>query len=281
MTATGSVYKLRDIYNTNFFYISFKKDLRYLISGIKASREGKRDTVNNASELLTQLYDDAAAGKEITIDLARNKFTPDLHGVLNEMREAGIHLIDSEDKVRECILRQNDERMENRKIPTVEIPEYNPDIRMTDYIRNLDPNVVYHFGIWQNRDIQVCMSILITLSRPAIQMNFGSMLDTILNEVGEKFTMEELEEYHEFYHVTDFGVIVVKRNGDAVYTQQEGEVSISEALKYGVLVPTVFGRKKLTHKSPWEHILGRCVDIVNEYKYQRKTTLKELFGGAQ
>ena len=268
-------FKLVDLYNTKYFYVTYRADLVYLFNTCIELRKDRNFNYNIGNEKLGQVYDAVKSGAPVQFDLAGAKITSDVLPKIREYSERGIEFIDTKDSWRNNILKINRERMAIDTSGFVELPKYDPKTNVKDYIVNLSKDTTYKLPLGDS-DIYVPLTIMILMVRPAIKINLNAYGYDLFNYVGSKLTLEDLRKYKEFYLTTSEGIQVVDFSTGKIPVQKVGECSIEEALTFGTLVPTVFGKERLVEDKDWEFIFKDCLNMLNRYRTTRKQTIAEI-----
>lgn len=268
-------FKLTELYNTRYFYITYKKDLVYLFNTIITLRVNRNHPYNIGNAMLGQVYEAAKSGAHIQVDLAGSKLTPDTVTTIQEYSAKGIEFIDTKDAGRNQILAVNRERLKFNKKDFVELPEYNPSDSVVDYLQTLNQSTIY---MLPNHDqtVFIPLTYMILVVRPTIQIALVNYCSDFFNFVGNRLTLNDLLPYNEFYLTTPDGTTVVDFSKGPVYTQRIGAVDMEEALTLGTLVPTVLGKERLHKQAPWNSIFKYCLNSLNGYRATRKQALDEV-----
>ena len=268
-------FKLVDLYNTKYFYTTFRLDLVYLFNTCLELRKNVNYAYNVGNDKLGKVYEAVKSGTPVQFDLAGAKLTSDIVPKIREYSERGIEFIDTKDKWRDVILRTNRERLSIDTSDYIDLPPYNPSTSVKDYIVSLDKNVTYKLPLNDN-DVYIPLVVMILMSRPSIKINLNVHVKDLFNYVGSRLTLADLNKYHEFYLTTPEGTQVVDFSYGKTYVQRLGLCDKEQALTVGTLVPTDFGKKKLVQDEDWKHIFRDCLNIMNRYKSSRKKTIEEV-----
>lgn len=268
-------FKLTELYNTRYFYITYRTDLNYLFETCLSLKENRDFQYNVGNESLGKVYDCVKSGAPVQFDLAGAKITSDITAVLRAYAERGIVFIDTTAPWRDNILRTNRERSAIDTSNVVPLPEYNPAEMIRDYINSLDKEKVYTLPI-NNAQVYVPLAVMILISRPSVKICLQAHCKDLFNFVGSKLTIEDLNRYNEFYLTTPEGTQIVSFESGRVYVQRVGMADRVKALTVGSLVPTCFGRDKLIKDETWRSIFQECLNTMNRYRYTRKKTLMEI-----
>lgn len=274
------VVKLKELYNTKYFYITLGKDLTYLFSTCSQLRRDPSQEVNAGNDQIKQVYDCFRASAPVSFDLADCKFTSDVTRILmTAQRDYQLDFIDTKDTWRNDIFKENKNRFltrESLQSTTVELPELRQDEKALDFIRSLSKDVTYSVPVTYVSDIWVQLCTLISIFRPSIKLYLNDREAILLNFVAARLTLNDLEPYHEFYMVTEQGVQIVDTN-NPLYVQGIGECDLSEAMAVANFVPTDFGRVVLKDVLVFRTIANECINTLNHYKNTRPVFLSELF----
>lgn len=268
-------FKIVDLYNTKYFYTTYKVDLVYLFNTCLRLKNDVNYKYNVGNEKLGEVYDAVKSGAVVQFDLAGAKLTSDIVPKIREYSELGIEFVDTKDKWRDVILRTNRERLSIDTSEYIELPEYNPNTSVKDYIVSLDKNVTYKLPLNDN-SVYIPLVVMILMSRPSIKINLNAHGKELFNYVGSRLTLADINKYTEFYLTTPEGIQVVDFSYGDTYVQRLGLCSREKALTVGSLVPTVFGKEQLVKNEDWRHIFRDCLNIMNRYKSTRKKTIEEV-----
>lgn len=270
-------FKLRDIYDTRYFYKTFCVDLTYMFDNILALRKDSSLTPHAVNAQQQKVFDAAKAGTFIEFDLADCKITPDcvnniMYGIAN-----GIDFCDSQDLVRDSILQENKRRIQSRPV-AIDLPEFTVGSSVKAYIKELDSSLVYRIPVTGDPKLWYPLVYIIQVCRPSIRIMCGNHEHDFMLFVGRHLTVSDLNAYSEFYYVTNEGVYLVAATPDRkVNTQKLGLVSIQESLTVGALVPSVFGKEKLLHTQGFDLLFDQCLRSMQSIGTGKKVTLRELF----
>lgn len=274
------MYKIVDLYNTRYFYVTYNVDLIYLFDTIIKLRNDPTASYHAGSKLHEELFKDVIAGKEVVIDLAGAKFTSDTTTTLTRYMREGIKFADTEDTVRNEILEEDVRRMAIDKTDYVLLPRFTNRTNIQEYLSSLKRDVVYTLPE-MHEDLYIPLTILIILLRPTITIDMGHKDRTILSKVANHFTAYELKQYAEFYFISDEGVVELRPDISGKYSvQQASNLSIDDVLSYGNLVPLIFGKKRLVEEDPWYSLSEECLRIVDGYKLTYQPTIEEVVTNA-
>lgn len=268
-------YKLQELYNTRYFYLTMDKDVKYLCNTILALYKDKNYPYNVGNELLGNLYESVKAKAFVEIDLANCVITPDVNTTILHYLKLGVNFIDTKDKWRDDLLKLNKKRFETVTTDAVVLPQYDAATSIIDYIKGLDKNVTYQVPD-NDEGIYLQITFLIAATRPSIKIYLGNKVVKFFNYIGEQLTAKDLKAFDEFYLTTPEGVQVVNFSNGPVYVQRVGYTDMIGALTVGTLVPTVVGTKQLKDYECFRHIITDSVNVVNNYCNSRKLTLSEI-----
>ena len=260
-------YKLVNIYGTQYFYLTYVKDLQYLFSSVISIRKGTKTNPHAGSELMEQVFTDVRNGVDITFDLADARITPDTSAVILHFMQEGLSFIDSKDKGRMDILVNNYAAMENIKRETTPMPVYDGSISTPNYIKSLRTDVVYKIPDEHLKDKVLYNSLIYmsTVLQPKFQFVLTSSYD-LFSMIYDYFILEDLLKYDEFYFTIGTISRVLKFEGGLATLENNRKVDIEQALSYGSLVPTAFGKERLYGKDPWMTIFDSCNQTVSRWR---------------
>lgn len=268
-------FKITELYNTKYLYRTMNVDLNYLFTTIKALQADNKYAYNVGNTQLGKVYDAAKAGAPIEFDLAETKITPDVVTTLMHYSSQGIVFVDSKDKWRDDIFRTNRERAAIDKSGAVNLPEYDPEMTVKEYIKSLDKNTIYQIPLTQN-DVYIPLTIMILLSRPSVNILIDNKAKDLFTYVGSRLTVQDLLQYKKFYFTSPEGTQVLDFTSGKAHVQRLGEVDIITAGTVGTLVPIEFGSTKLLGKQCWDNLLKSCLNILNGYRSSQKVKLGDL-----
>lgn len=266
---------MTELYNTKYFYLTLRSDLDYLFTTVKGLQADENYQHNVGNEMLGRVYQAAKSGAPIEFDFAGAKITPDVVTSLMFYSNQGIVFVDSKDAWRDNIFKLNRERAKIDRSEFVELPKYELDILVKDYIQSLDKSVKYKVPLNES-DIYLPLTVMILLARPSIQLCIDSFAKDLFTFVGEHLTVGDLCEYDKFYFTSPEGTQIMDFSSGKAYVQRLGEVDLITASTAGILVPEVFGRAKLLGTTCWDNLFKDCLRIVNRYRSTRKMTIAEL-----
>lgn len=269
-------FKLKDLYNTKYFYVSYCKDINYLCLNILELQKNNNHQCNIGNDEIAKVYNAAKNAAEIELDLAGCQFTPDVYNVVLNYIQKGLRFIDTELEWRNEILQLNWNRF-RMSVNSIPLPKYSTDMSVPDYIRSLEKDVVYKVPD-NDEGIYIHITFLITYTRPSIQLYLGNKVKAFMEYVGSKLILSDLLQFHEFYLTTPEGTRIVDFSKGDVYVQHVGYTDIEGALTSGVLVPTVVGKEKLNKYPCFRRILKDSNDRMNNYIGGRKRKLNEVLG---
>lgn len=277
--------KLRDIYNTKYFYISYKKDLVRLFSQFAELQKNPTLHPFAGSAEMEKVFDAARAHAELQLDIADCRFTSDTTPLLlAAQRDYGIVLVDSADKQRDKILKENVERLNKYgandsviREQLTELPKLTKTTDPIEWLKSLQKGVLYGVPAGLNDEIWIQLIVLTNIYRPSIQLYLYNRESQVLRWVANHLTPADLEQYDDFYMVTKQGVTEVNRRQD-IYVQELGSVSFDEALTVASFVPKVFGTEVTKNVAAFQMIARTCIRDINKYINSKKVTIEELFG---
>lgn len=268
-------YKMTDLYNTRFFYITLRTDLNYLFTTVKCLQADQNYPHNVGNELIGKVYEAAKCGAPIEFDFAGAKITPDIVTLLMHYAAEGFVFVDSKDYWRNEIFKVNRERAAVDTSVFVDLPKYDTNMLVKDYIQSLDKNVKYRIPV-VDADIYLPLSVMIMLARPSITLLVNNKALDLFTFVGERLTVSDLFDYKTFYFTSPEGTQVLDFSSGKAYVQRLGEVDLITASTAGVLVPEDFGKVKLLGKPCWDNLFKECLRIITRYRSTRKVTIAEL-----
>lgn len=268
-------FKLTELYNTRYFYVTYCTDLTYLFSTFLKLQKDKTAPYNIGNELLGQVYDAAKSGAPVQFDLANCKLTPDVIPIIRRYAAEGLEFIDTKDSWRNEILATNRQRRSIDVAQFPDLPKYDPSMKVLDYIEALDKNITYRTPT-NDANIFIPLLYMILVARPSIKVNIGAHCNDFFTFVGSRLSFSDIEHYDEFYLTTPEGTSIVNFSNGSIYVQNIGLADKEKALTVGTLVPTVFGKEKLLQVDCWRSIFKDCLNQLNGYRATRKQTLEEI-----
>lgn len=303
--AERKAYKLLDIYNTKFFYLSYKKDLQYLCSTILNLEKGQVDDPHAGCDLMKNLFDDVKAGRAVSIDCADIVFSADLSSLISYFEGEGIYFIDSADEWRNKLFENNRSNLKYRGYKTMVLPMPDKDQPLTEYLKYLGSDIPYELPI-NPSDILWPLIYVISARRPSVKIMMGRFAAEFFEYVSRAFTIKNLEFYsnyeysrknkrtgivvtkkfNEFYFSTKEGIEVINFNDayitnsmgmveGAAYIQQLGQNgTITDAVSVGRLVPTILGKVPVYDLPIFDKLFTRSVKYIqNSLSDEIKPTL--------
>lgn len=268
-------FKIKELYNTKYLYITLNADLVYLFSTCEQLQKDKSYVYNVGNELLGKVYDAVKSGTTVEFDFAGTKISPDVVNTLNLYASKGFVFVDSKDSWRDEIFKTNRERLAIDTSGFIDLPKYDSSMMIKEYIESLDKTVSYKVPM-VDADIYIPLTVLIMLTRPSIKILLDSKAKDLFTFVGERLTVSDLMQYKQFYFTTPEGTQVLDFSSGKAYVQRLGYSDIVTACTIGTLVPIEFGSIKLLSIDCWDNLMKECLGIINRYRGTRKVTLEEL-----
>lgn len=269
-------FKLKDIYKTRYFYVSYRNDLVYLFNTYLDLLTNKTRQYNVGNDMLGQIYEAAKCNAPVQFDLADCKFTPDVTKVLSSYAEKGIEFIDTENMWRNNILKTNRERRQIDVTQFTVLPEYDITTPLPEYIKALSSDIVYTVPV-NLSEVYIPILFMIMATKPSVKLCLNNHCNSFFDFVGSQLTLSDLYQYTEFYFTTPEGVEIVDFSSGKIYIQRLCALgTMEEALAVGTLVPTVLGKERLIKDPVFRDIFKKCVRIVENYRKTRKPTLLEF-----
>ena len=270
--------KLRELYNTKYFYKTFVIDLDYLFDNIALLRTTPSLDVHPVNDEMKKIFDAARIGTELVFDLAECRITPDCVRCIMSGMSKGIKFCDTSNPSRDAILFEDANRIAIRKDEFVNLPEFKLGSSVKEYIASLSKDVTYKIPL-VDKNIYLPLAYMAQCCRPTINIAPCSLELEYMRFIGSNLTINDLEPFDEFYYATKEGVRVAKVNKERqLYDQTLGLVGITEALSVGVLVPTVFGNINTLHTRGFDLLFDRCLKSVQAQSVTQKFTLEQFFG---
>ena len=267
--------KLKDLYKTKYFYVTFAIDLKYLFNSIVGIQNKTNLHPHAGSELMEQVFEEVRNGRTVVFDLADAKFTPDTVGIITAFQRQGIKFTDSVDIGRTRVIQYNETAIYNSTLESVQLPDYDGNMRISEYIQNLSKGTLYHLPP-VDKDMYLRMVYMILVLRPSIGIKLEADSKEFFNFIANYFTVEDLRNYDKFYFVSDNGVIIIEFKNGITTLQGNKIVTIEEALEYGSLVPAVLGRERLYKQEPWTMIFNQCNRMISEWRNNQSHSVSEF-----
>ena len=264
-------FKLRELLNTKYLYITFSVDLNYILNTYLELKRNPEYPYNSGSAKLDEFYEVCKSGEEIEIDLAEIRITSDVTPSINRYASLGVRFIDTENPGRNSILEENRKRLDT-VVETVPLPKYDGTISAKSWVAELKEDVVYKVPPILSTGCMMQLIILTQIARPSIQFEMNDCIYDVMRKVASYFTTSDYSRYNKFYIVTPEGIFVWERGTD-LYIQRRGFCDLEEAANHANIIPYVFG----TEKTLKDEILGAlfkdCLMEVNEYRTSLPTPL--------
>lgn len=268
--------KLTDLYDTKYFYVSFKNDLTYLFDNVLKLSRGENINPNVGNDKIGEVYNCARVGTPLEFDIADAHFTSDCTSYLVTYAKKGIVFVDSSNYWRNKILETNRERVAEavQYADEIPLPAFKVDDSAPDYIQALSKDVVYRISP-NNQDVVLPLTTLIIIYRPSIKLHIDDVAIPLFRYVARFITPAEAKRFGEYYMVTAEGISVVEK-ADKIYVQQLGTVDFETASTVADFVPTDFGKVRLTNDPLFRVIAQQCLNVLNEYKSRKPLRLQDV-----
>lgn len=271
-------FKLVDIFNTKYFYVTTGKDLHYMLSTCVALRSDANHVHNVGNEALGRVYNAFKSGAPVEFDLAEARLTSDVTTMINMFARQGIVFVDTNAPWRNNILTENRKRLELEFSykDAVQLPAFDSRLSAVDYIQSLSKDIVYRVPP-NNLQVTIPLVTMIIIYRPSIQLIINDVASSLFKYVGDFFTEATLEEYNEFYISEPEGVSIWSK-GTPLYIQRirKKECTFSEALTVADIVPTVFGKERLNKDKTFRAIASDCNTRLNYIRSQQPVKLSDV-----
>ena len=267
------VFRVKELFNTRFIYITFCKDFTYMLENCIRLKDDKTWQYNAGNEVQEELYAAVLNGDTPVFDLKDCVLTTDASLLIFKYQDKGFIFIDTQDAARHRILEENTRRI--AELPeTVVLPKFDMRKSIVDYINSLDSSLVYEYP--ENSELYRSLIILIAMTRPKVKIVMDNVMAEVLTTVSSLLTLEVLRKYDEFYYYTQEGVEILKLDNGILHTQRLGDVPLEVASHGGYLVPTVFGNQRLMNSEDWEPVFNKALKSVNNLIKLRPRTLREI-----
>ncbi len=267
--------KLKDLYKTKYFYVTFAIDLNYLFNSIIGIQNKTNLNPHAGSELMEQIFEEVRNGRTVVFDLANAKFTPDTVGIITAFQRQGIKFTDSADIGRTRIIQYNETAIYNSALESVQLPDYDGNMRISEYIQSLNKGMLYHLPP-VNKDMYLHMVYMILVLRPSIGIKLESDSEKFFSFIANYFTVDDLRNYDKFYFTSDNGVTLIEFRNGTTTLQGNKVVSIEGALEHGSLVPAVLGKERLYKQEPWTMIFNQCNRMISEWRNNQSHSVSEF-----
>lgn len=269
-------FKLTELFNTKYFYVTTGRDLTYMLNTCLALRANSNLVYNVGSDALKQVYECFKSGAPVEFDLAEARITSDVCISLNEYAKQGIKFVDTASEWRDKLLRDNESRIAVDLSKAVPLPTYTAGMNAVDYIASLSKDVTYLVEP-TNLEIQVPLLTLILIYRPSIKLVLNTVADDVFRYVSDFFTIDDLKQYDEFYVSEPEGVFIWKK-GEPLYIQRirDKVCSFEDAQTVADFVPTVFGKERLNNNPTFRLIAGDCNARLNHYRAALPVALSDV-----
>lgn len=266
--------KLSDIYKTQYFYLTYVKDLRYLID---CCRNGAPEGTHAGSDVMEEIFNAVRRGEQITLDIADCKITSDIAEAFLYVQDQGIDVIDSTNPARNSVLTENKRNRQNKDIPTVPLPIFDGTVAPVHLANTLNTEDVYDLTFIPGQPAQVWFATICVMGRPQLKYRISNGTDELFRYVGEYVSSEMIADADEFYFSTPLGIQVLKKDENGmVLTQTHGVVPALEACSYGALVPTCFGKEQLFKHPDWVDLYKDTKGRLAVFSAQRPKSLMEV-----
>ena len=268
--------KLVDIFNTKYFYITFRKDLSYLVNCVNKVREDQSLQLHAPSEKFAEVLRSVAAGEELTIDIAGARFTPDTEPMLHSMISADITLTDTELNWRRTLLEENVLRNGLRSTNSIPLPDFTYTTNIKEYIHELRTDVMYSRNALDNY-VQLALVTLITVTRPSVTLSGDFFELGLFDYVNSRLSVTDIEKYDKFIMRSEEGVRVVDfSNNGTVFIQGLGYVDYIDAVSKVSFIPAVFGTVTLLRDDAFSSLIHDAFMIIQQYQQSRPKMLYEV-----
>lgn len=270
--------KLRELYDTKYFYKTFAIDLNYLFDSIYELRKDPYKSIHAVNDKVASIFEAAKSGAPIEFDLAGCKFTPDCISCVMQGLAKGIPFCDTADASRDVILVDDMKRLNIKTDSFVDMPDFVLGSSVKEYVASLDNTVTYRIPT-KDRNLYFPLAFITQCCRPKVNIAPCGLSIDYIRFIGSNFTIKDLYPFDEFFYATKEGVRVVKVNAERkLYDQKLGTVSIPEALNVGALVPSVFGVEKTLQTPGFDLLFERCLNAIQAQGVAQKLTLEQFFG---
>lgn len=270
------VFKLTELYNTRYFYKSYYDELNVMFNTIMDLKKDSNTPYFAGSDMQGKIYEAFRLAADVKFDLADAKISSDITGLIRKAARNGIEFIDTKDAYRNTILTVNRERNSIDKSNFIELPPYDPDSTLKDYIGALSTETVYTVPN-SSPEIYIPLSYLILASRPSIRLDLNTEAPKFFRYVYERIPQDIFTKYNEFFFTTPEGTMIVDFNSGYIDTQRIGRVTMQEAMTVGTLVPTALGKEKLISNPDWRSLSEICLKSLNNYRATKKQFLSDLY----
>ena len=281
----GKIYKVCDLLRTKYLYNTTVKDLEYLLSNSILALKSKK-AFHTPYELQDQFVQELlATGKIPTLDLAGTFMTHVATCVITKLQvNDHIKFIDSSDSGRQSVLLYNENYANSEHTESISLPDFNYDIKLTDYLAQLDKNQVYHLP--KNPDIHIfALSVLILDLMPDIKLDLTDKAGISLFQwINRYLNISEMHEFNKFYisfiDNSDWEVdtALYDKNTDELETRQNLHISLADAWNTMYPVPTVIGIGNFSdrYESIFRLLMRQVASTLSNYYNNKPQSLYDI-----
>lgn len=271
------IISLRELMGTRYMYVTMAKDFKYILHTIKALNADANANANVFMPSLEAVFEAAKRKEEIVFDLKECRCTPDFNSVIEEALRTGVSFIDSNDRIREKVLREIERRHDCADVQdAVDLPVFNLREDLSTYLNSLTPGVHYVCNLANNKTTIPLLALILIL-RPSITVDCSAYMNQLLKYVSARVNKVNYDKYDKFYVSTPEGVIVMEKSD--MFIQEQGEVDLDEIMNSYVVVPFDFGNVGLRNNPDFAHVLEDSMRIITEEQSNLPQKLTSILGG--
>lgn len=269
-------FKLVDLFETKYFYVTTGKDLTYALSTCEKLRTDANVPYNAGNAELEKLYSCVKNGAPVEFDLAGAKITSDVTTILRLYMYRGFTFVDSEWEWRDKLFAEGRERiaLKDSLKDVVPLPPFDLNTLANEYVSNLSKDVIYEVPVGQD-EIYIPLCVLICIYRPSVRLLLDNVFNQVFKFVSKHLTEKDLDTWSEFYVIEPEGVSIWKR-GDKLHIQRLGYCELEDALTVADFVPTVFGSERLANDVIFREVAKDCISRLNHYKMSKPVNLSDI-----
>jgi hypothetical protein len=265
--------KLIDIFNTKYFADHYATDLRYLFDMAFQCLEDYNKEIPNHIPEVYEAIKVFRTERNVQIDLADAKFVPSTMDTIMNALERGALMCDTLNIHRDLVLNEN-RRRKNLSYEEIPLPPLKSKDDIPLYVRNLRTDVVY--TIPDYNIITQGLIVLITLSKPSVQMDLGQYYTQLFSYVSNNVILEDdlWSEYNCVYGQT---IYIQKFVDGKTYILGSGEMTYEQFHNEFVYLPTCFGTKALVIDPFWKNVVDTATNDILEGLRDMRTTITDIY----
>lgn len=270
------VFKLYEIYNTKYFYISYASDLAYLVNALNKVKANPEVSIHAPSPLFDTMVNAVRRGEEIVLDVSGARFTPDTEYYITSIIKCGVDVIDSELPWRSKLFAENKKRILLKTPQTAALPAFTYTSNIKEYIGNLSTEVTYDRYIGMEKAIAFSLFSLIICTRPTIKVSSRILEEGLFEFVERHLNIVTMEKYHTFLMKSEEGLREVDFGAGPVFIQGLGYVDYVDAVSHVHVIPASFGKNVLLHDQTFASLIHSSFTTLQQYQQLRPKFLHEV-----